>query len=187
MAEYTALFDACVLYPFQLRDLLLHLSRTDLFRAKWTNDIHDEWIRSLVKNGGDLKKLERTRRLMDQAVPDCLVTGYERLIDSLTLPDRNDRHVLAAAIKADADVIVTTNLRHFPQAILAKFDIEAQHPDDFVVCQLDLDEAEVLAAVKRQRAALRKPPLSIDEFLRSLERVQLPMTVERLRPFSDVL
>jgi len=119
MASFTALYDACVLYPAPLRDLLMHLAMTDLFRARWTDQIHDEWIRNVLANRPDLnrKQLERTRRLMNAHVLDCLVTGYENLIDGLTLPDPNDRHVLAAAVSADADVIVTYNLGDFPTVI----------------------------------------------------------------------
>ena len=101
MPSFTALYDACVLYPAPLRDLLMHLAMTDLFRARWTDQIHDEWISNLSINRPDLKRrqLERTRRLMNAHVLDCLVTGYEGLIDKLKLPDPNDRHVLAAAIR----------------------------------------------------------------------------------------
>ncbi len=100
MATLTALYDACVLYPASLRDLLMHLALTDLFRARWTNAIHDEWIQALRETRPDLKpeQLERTRQLMNAHVRDCLVTGFEGLIPALTLPDPGDRHVLAAAI-----------------------------------------------------------------------------------------
>jgi hypothetical protein len=187
MAEYTALFDACVLYPFQLRDLLLYMSLTNLFQAKWTDQIHDEWIGSLVKNGGDAQKLARTRDLMNRAVPNSLVTGYEHWIDKLDLPDPDDRHVLAAAVAAKAHVIVTANLKDFPADKLSPFNLEAQHPDDFLVCQFDLNEAAVLSAVKEHRASLKKPPLDVSQYLDSLARVQLPQTVERLRQFASVI
>src|SRR5688572_14428132 len=99
MAIITALLDANVLYPAALRDLLLWLATTDLFRARWTDAIHDEWIRSLLTRRPDLsrERLERTRQLMDQNVDDCLIVGFEALIDTLVLPDPNDRHVVAAA------------------------------------------------------------------------------------------
>jgi len=88
MASFTALYDACVLYPAPLRDLLMHLAMTDLFRARWTDQIHDEWIRNVLANRPDLKRkqLERTRRLMNAHVLDCLVTGCENLIDGLRCP-----------------------------------------------------------------------------------------------------
>src|SRR5438270_9183993 len=114
MARYSALLDACVLYPAHLRDLLLSMALTDLFRVRWTDRIHEEWIRNLVAAGHDAEKLARTRRLMNEAVPDCLIEGYESLIETLKLPDPDDRHVLAAAITGGVDVIVTANLKHFP-------------------------------------------------------------------------
>jgi len=115
--SFTVVYDACVLYPAPLRDFLLHLAATDLFRARWSEWIHAEWMRNLLAHRPDLsrERLQRTRQLMDQSVPDCLVTGYEGLIDSLNLPDSNDRHVLAAAIRCQASVIVTFNPPDYPQ------------------------------------------------------------------------
>src|ERR1700733_12269401 len=115
MSSYTALFDASVLYPAVTRDLLLQLAVTDLFRAKWTAAIHDEWMRSILRDRPSINPadLERTRTLMDASVRDCIITGYDTLISSLTLPDPDDRHVLAAAIVGRCDVIVTCNLRDF--------------------------------------------------------------------------
>src|SRR5689334_17267373 len=164
LSRYSAIFDACVLYPAQLRDLLLSMACTDLFRARWTDDIHEEWIRNVVKAGHDRKKLENTRQKMNDAVPDCLIVGYHKLIPSLHLPDPNDRHVLAAAIVGGVDVIVTANTDDFPEADLSPFGIEAQHPDDFVMYQFDIDPARYCKAIKAQRARLKKPPLSVDKF-----------------------
>ena len=142
-----------------------------------------------MANRKDLKRkqLERTRDLMNKHVRDCLVTGYTDLISSLTLPDPNDRHVLAAAIKAHANVIVTFNLADFPDSVLARYCVEAQHPDDFLVYQFDLDSAAVCRAVQKQRAALKNPVVSVSDLLDTLARQQLPRTVERLRPFSSLL
>ncbi len=121
-SNFTALYDACVLYPAPLRDLLMQLALTDLFRARWTEQIHDEWIRNLLKKRPDLtlQQLTRTKELMNSHVRDCLVTNYEYLIPSLELPDPDDRHVLAAAIQGNADVIVTTNLSDFPSSVIRK-------------------------------------------------------------------
>jgi hypothetical protein len=187
MPVFTALLDACVLYPAPLRDLLMHLAGTGLFHARWSDDIHEEWIRSLVADGRDRGRLERTRALMNGAVPDCLVTGYEKLIPGLVLPDPDDRHVLAAAIVGGADVIVTCNVKDFPADALAPYGIEAQHPDDFVMSQFDLSAPTVCEAVKQQRANLRNPPYSVDEFLATLARQQLPRTVARLREFAGLI
>jgi hypothetical protein len=189
VSSFTVLFDACVLYPAPLRDLLMQLAESELFHPKWTDEIHDEWIRNLLANRPDLwlRQLERTRDLMNAHVPDCLVTGYEELIPVLTLPDPKDRHVLAAAIKPLSKVIVTFNLKHFPEEVLTTYGIEAQHPDEFVNNLLRLDALAVFAAVKRQRQSLKNPPKTVEEYLITLERQGLAKTVAELRHFAEVI
>lgn len=189
MSTFTALYDACVLYPAPLRDLLMRLAIADLFRARWTDEIHGEWIRSVLENRPDLtrEKLERTRDLMNSHVRDCLVSGYEDLIEGLELPDADDRHVLAAAIRTRASVIVTYNLDDFPTDYLAKYGLEAQHPDEFITHLLDLHPAAVCSAAKSQRAALKNPPKTVDEFLEALAKQRLPETVSRLREFGELI
>src|SRR5262249_21177126 len=125
--------------------------------------------------------------LMNEAVRDCLVTSYEDLIESLSLPDPDDRHVLAAAIRAGASIIVTYNLTDFPAETLARFDVEAQHPDDFLVGLLDLAPGVVCAAVKRQQESLKNPPKTAEELLATLESQGLTQAVARLRQFIDLL
>lgn len=131
---FTAFLDASVLYPAPLRDLLLELAVSDVYRAKWSNAVHDEWINALLKSRDDLtrERLGRTRDLMNAHVRDAIVNDFDQLIGILELPDPNDRHVLAAAIKGRADVIVTGNLKDFPRSKLAPWGIEAQHPDEFL-------------------------------------------------------
>lgn len=189
MATLTAVYDACVLYAAPLRDLLMHLALLDVVDARWSAEIHEEWMRSVLAQRHDLTRaqLERTRHLMDDNVRDGLVSGYTALIPTLTLPDPKDRHVLAAAIHAKADVIVTFNLRDFPAQTLALFGIEAQHPDEFVTALLDLDLARVCEAVKRQRATLHHPPKTAAELLHALERCGLVQTVTRLSSFASLL
>lgn len=189
MPALTVVYDACVLYPAPLRDLLMWLSLTDLFRARWTNQILDEWSQKLLSKRPDLKseQIERTRRLMNESTLDCLVIGYENLIDSLELPDRDDRHVLAASIKAQAGVIVTFNLRDFPAGYLSQFGIQAQHPDDFVASLIKTSPGTVCAAAKRHRESLRNPPKSPTEYLDTLQRQQLPKTTLELREFQDLI
>ena len=183
MATFTVLYDACVLYPAPLRDLLLELAITDLFRAKWSSHIHAEWIRSVLRTRSDLTaaQLDRTRKLMDAHVRDCLVEGFEELIPSLTLPDPDDRHVLAAAISGRADVIVTYNLKDFPDYCLQKYDISAQHPDEFLVHLFDLASDRIYAAVRTVRTRLKHPPKSIEEYLETLDRQSLTRFVAALR------
>jgi predicted nucleic acid-binding protein len=189
VSNFTALFDACVLYPAPLRDFLMNLAITDLFRAKWTDEIHDEWIRNVLMNRPDLMKdrLQRTRDLMNSHVRDCLVIGYQDLIPSLTLPDTNDRHVLAAAIRAGADVIVTYNLKDFPVATLERYGIEAQHPDEFITHLIDLAPPVICEAAKRQRMSLKNPPQSVEQLLSAYERQGLAQTVAELRLYDGLL
>jgi hypothetical protein len=189
MSRQVALLDANVLYPAPMRDLLLQLAVSDLFRARWSADIHREWIEALLRNEPhrDRAALERTRDLMDRAVRDCLVTGYEPLIPTLTLPDANDRHVLAAAIAGQCDVIVTMNIHHFPEAALTSFGIAAQHPDDFLSHRLVLAPDPFCDAVRKVRARLSRPTYSTDEYLDILRQQGLPATVSGLRPFTAVL
>jgi predicted nucleic acid-binding protein len=176
VANFTVVYDACLLYPAPLRDLMVRLAQTRRFRARWTHQIQDEWVQALLLNEPrlDPERLARTVELLNKAVPDCLVTGYEHLIDKLILPDPNDRHVLAAAIRAGAQAIVTMNLKHFPQEALDEFEIFARHPDDFILDLADLEPAIVTSIAKQQRAALRNPPYTPEEFVDRLRRQGLP-------------
>lgn len=189
-ARYTAILDACVLYPYTVRDLLLSLARDGLFHARWTRRIEDEWVRSLLRKRPDLHEgaLRRTCELMETAVPDSVVEGWEALEPALTgLPDRDDQHVLAAAIVGHADAIVTFNLADFPAAALAPFGIEAQHPDDFLLNQIDLDTIAALKSIKAMRARLRSPVISGLELAAALERSQLPLVASRLRDVHELI
>jgi predicted nucleic acid-binding protein len=187
--QLIALLDACVLYPAPLRDLLMHLAVADLFRATWTEAIHDEWIRSVLSDRPDLsrRQLERTRDLMNVHVRDCIVTDYEHLIPTLSLPDPDDRHVLAAAIKCEADVVVTFNLADFPSDALEAHGITPQHPDEFICRLLQADPEGVCAAVRRQRENLKRPPKSVEELLVVFEQQRLLKSVEFLRQHQDRL
>lgn len=189
MSNYTVLLDANVLYPAPMRDALMQLAITDLFKAKWTADIHREWIDALLRNEPhrDRAALERTRDLMDKNVRDCLVTGYESLIPSLDLPDPDDRHILAAAIVGRCDAIVTQNLKDFPPEVLAPFGIETQHPDDFFCNQLSLAPGLVCSALRKVRARLINPPKTAEEYLAVLTQQGLVATVAELEQFSDLI
>lgn len=189
MSHYTALFDANVLYPAPMRDVLMQLAVIDLFKAKWTNDIHQEWIEALLRNEPhrDRAMLERTRDLMNQATRDCLVTGYEALIPALHLPDAGDCHVLAAAIVGRCDVIVTQNLKHFPEASLALYGIEAQHPDTFLCNHLSLAPGLFCSALRKVRGRLKKPPFSAKEYLGILTQQGLVATAGELEQFADLI
>jgi hypothetical protein len=183
VAQRIALLDACVLYPAPLRDLLMYFAVKDLYRARWTNAIHEEWMRNVLANRPDLsrRRLERTRDLMNTHARDSLVTGYEALIGTLSLPDPDDRHVLAAAIHSGAQVIVTFNLSDFPMVALASHGIVAQHPDEFITDLIDSATDDALDAVRLQRASLKNPPKNAEEFLSTLKALALSQTAERLR------
>jgi predicted nucleic acid-binding protein len=189
MSNIVALFDACVFYAAPVRDLLMQLALTDLFRAKWSASIHDEWMAAVARRRPDIpaERLEHTRALMDSHVRDCLVTGFEYLIPVLELPDPDDRHVLAAAIHGRASVIVTYNLSDFPIQTLSRFDIEAQHPDVFVSCLMELSPAKVVAAARTVRERLRNPQISPQQYLDNLEKQALVETVSLLRAYEAVI
>jgi predicted nucleic acid-binding protein len=180
---FVVVYDACVLHPAPLRDLLMRIAIAGIVRARWSDTILDEVFRSITTARPDLApdRLVRTRRAMVEAVPDCLVTAYEELAAQLDLPDPDDRHVLAAAIRAGAQVIVTYNLKDFPDHTLAKYDVEARHPDEFVLDSIDLVPGAVVRCVSEQAAALRKPPVTLPDLLDTLRGAQLVRSVARLR------
>lgn len=187
VASFTAFYDADVLYGSQLRNFMMHLAMMGLFRAKWSDGVHEEWMTRLLRNRPDLtrEKLERTRMLMDKHAEDALVTGYEDLIQGLRLPDPDDRHVLAAAIRGRVDVIVTRNMRHFPDDALKPFGIVAQHPNEFVVHLLDLAPGLVIEAARRHRESLRSPAKTVEEYLEMLEKEGLTETVAILGEYMS--
>nr|WP_285439588.1 PIN domain-containing protein [Corynebacterium tuberculostearicum] len=179
----TVVYDATVLYPSLLRDVLIRVAGSGVFRARWTERILDEVFFNLPRNRPDLdpKKLSRTRRLMCLAVEDCLVTGYEELIDDLWLPDPNDRHVLAAAISCGAQSIITENVKDFPCSILDGFGIRRQSADEFLCELIASSPAIVQHSIEDAAAAFKKPPRSVDEVLTALALSGTPRAVEMLR------
>ena len=189
MAGFTVVYDACVFYPAPLRDLLIRLAGTRRFRACWTAQIHEEWTRNVLARRADLtrQQLDRTVMLINNAVEDGLITGYEPLIAGLRLPDPNDRHVLAAAIRAGAAAIITMNLKDFPNEVLAEFGIFAQHPDDFILDLADLEPPILERVAKEQRASLRRPPLSAEEFVGNIRRQGLPGVADFLEARIDLI
>jgi hypothetical protein len=183
MDPLVAVYDACVVYPSFLRDFLVRLAihgrGAGVLRAKWTGRIHREWTRAVLRNRPELRDpLRRTRRLMDQHVRGCRVRGYERWERRLTLPDANDRHVLAAALACAADAIVTFNTADFPAATLGPFGVVATAPDAFAY-QLGATGI-VVAAAADHRASLRRPPLTAADYLAALTRNGLPATAAAL-------
>lgn len=189
-ARFTAVLDACVLFPIATADALISLAVAGLFAAKWTVTIEAEWLAVAERRHAGLAGRFTTRRdAMRDAVVDWEVTaeGWEALAPSLTLPDPNDVHVLAAAIAGHADCIVTTNLKDFPASALEVYGLIALHPDDFIVAQLDLDLYQALGAFKAMRARKRNPAYTAEEFAAAMERNGLVATAERLRRAVDLI
>lgn len=185
MNRFTVFFDANVFVPAQLRSFLMYVTLEDMFRPRWTYMIHREWVRAVHRNRPDIapEQLNEISALMNQHAQDCLVTGFEDLIEPLRLPDPDDRHVLAGAIRANASVIVTYNLKDFPEQVLATYEIEAQHPDEFIEHLLDLAPGKIVNAARTHRLSLRNPSFEAQEFLAMLEGFGLVQTVRILREY----
>ena len=136
--RFTCVLDTNVKYPLCIRDLLLWFAHHDLYTPKWSKHIFDEWLDVMIRKG--VSELEARKRIeiVTEAFPDACVENYEPLVQSLTLPDEKDRHVLAAAIKTNANLIVTNNLKHFPDNYLATFGLSVKCVDDFLLILLTL-------------------------------------------------
>ncbi len=148
-----AVFDACVLYPAPLRDFLLRLTKSGVVDGFWWSAILDECFRSVASNRPDLPAgvLEASRAAMETYFPSRLISGHEPLIEGMWLPDPNDRHVLAAAIHGEVSGIVTFNLKDFPANELARYNVVAMHPDEFVLAAIRRDAEGVIEVVEEQR------------------------------------
>lgn len=181
--NFTALLDANVLYPAPLRDYLLNLASLDLYKPKWSSRIQDEWIKNLLSNRPDLSNsaLQGTKAAMDSAFPDANVEEYENLIPEIKLKDKDDRHVVAAAIKGRSNVIVTSNLKHFPKKQLGSHDIDVQSPDEFVSNLISLNKKECIKALENQVKSLKNPPKTKNEVLDTLSKCGLAKSVELLK------
>ncbi|ODT02041.1 MAG: hypothetical protein ABS52_15440 [Gemmatimonadetes bacterium SCN 70-22] len=179
---FSVVYDACVLHPAPLRDLLMRIARTGIVQARWSESILDECFSSIRRARPDLdpENLARTRALMQAALPAANVHDFEPLIDGIALPDPGDRHVLAAAIRSGAQAIVTFNTKDFPSSALGRYDVEAKHPDDFVMDCLDLAPVLVANCVREQAAALRNPAQSVGGVLTALRDGGLVQSVARL-------
>lgn len=184
-----AVLDANVLYPAPLRDFLLRLAQTDLFSPRWSSEIHHEWTRNLLKNRPDLKavQLERTCHAMDSAFAEANVMGYKNLLAELELPDKDDRHVLAVAIKSAADTIITFNKKDFPVGNLKLYGIDCKDPDEFIVSLLKSNLSRVLVAFERLVNALKNPPQNKEQVLNTLQNCGLKESVVVIRKIAMAL
>lgn len=176
MSRYTALLDACVLVPVALADTLLRLAEHGLYRPLWSERILDETTSAIERVHPDLADGRARRRAtaMTAAFPDALVTGWEPLVDGITLPDPDDRHVVAAAVRGRADAIVTANLRDFPDHAVRGLGISVQSPDLFLLDQLDLAPTATITALHDQARATRRPPITPETLLAHLAACGAP-------------
>ena len=183
-----ALLDANVLFPFRKRDILLRFHHAGLFRARWTERILDEWTLNLLEQKPHPEPSIRSQRqAIREHFAEALVTGHEPLIGAPDLPDADDRHVLAAAVRCGAHYVVTDNLADFPAVILAKFDIEAINANEFLFRTFDLYPSEALGVLRTLREAYRNPPFTPSEFIRDLTAKRLPRLAAQIRERRDEL
>jgi len=168
--RFTCVLDTNVIYPIEIRDLLFWFAYYDLFTPKWSNHIFDEWADVMERKGITKEEVNKRTNIANKAFPDALVINYESLIQGLTLPDEKDRHVLAAAIKINANVIVTNNLKDFPLKYLATFGLVAKSADDFIADIIDLNHEKAVEAFKRLVLNRRNPDMDEYEVLDNLRK-----------------
>jgi len=180
---FPAFLDTCVLYPAYLCDTLLRLAEAETYRALWSADVLEELRRNLVEQGIDPDKVDYRIGEMCRSFPDATVTGYESLIESMGTHPK-DGHVLAAAVRANAEVVVTFNVRDFPDSALKPYDVVALHPDDFLLDQLDLHPGQTVQALRDQAAAYRREPTDVTGLLVRLEHSGLPGFAAEVRRHS---
>jgi predicted nucleic acid-binding protein len=187
-ARYTALLDANVLFSKLQCDALLSLAHAGLYAAKWSADIEREWTTSrLQKYPGTEQTNANKARAMCESIPDCMVTGYEDFMGCLTLPDPDDRHVLAAAIVGHADAIVTNNVKDFPLEALTPHDIDLQTPDQFIVNQLTLHPPRAIKALREMRLRWNNPKHTPESLVVLFEQRGMPLTAVRLSESVGIL
>jgi predicted nucleic acid-binding protein len=176
------IFDACILYPFHLRNIVVQIAVDRLVDARWSDEIHHEWIRNLVAGMPSIpvERLHITRKLMNDALPHATVTGYRAHLEAITLPDPDDRHVVAAAIAAGASVILTWNLRDFPTRELKKHGLVRQNPDVFLTALFDKAADLTLASLANARRNLSKTRISAADFIDTLRNQKLTQLATRI-------
>lgn len=178
----TVIYDACILYPFHLRNIVVQAAVDGLVNARWTDAIHDEWMRNLLANtpGLPAERLAVTKQLMDIALPEATVDGYEKHIETVDLPDPDDRHVAAAAIEAGASMIVTWNLRDFPVGELKKHGLVRQSPDTFLVGLYEQASDMLIGSLASARRNLSRSRVSASDFVAILREQRLAKLTARI-------
>jgi hypothetical protein len=177
-----AVFDACILYPFHLRNIIIQAAADDLIEARWTDEIHDEWVRNVASaRDVSMAKFQHLRHFMNETLPTAMVTGYRDHIPAVNLPDPDDRHVVAAGIAGGATAILTWNLRHFPVKELEKFGLRRETPDIFLSDIYDQFPDSIIASLAEARRNLTRTNVSAPDFIDILHRqrlVQLAMRAQ---------
>lgn len=178
--RFIAVLDTNVIYPVIIRDLLFWFAYYDLYTPKWSDHIFDEWKKVMKEK--DVSEEEAGKRIekANLAFPDALVQNYKGLINHLELPDEDDRHVLAAAIKTNANLIVTNNVKHFPKAYLQSFSLNAKSADDFLTDIIDLNQEQAIAAFKEMVLNKKNPKQDEFEVLNQLRNAGLKDTANYL-------
>ncbi|NEM91968.1 PIN domain-containing protein [Galbitalea soli] len=179
---FPAFFDTCVLYGSRLNDVILRLADRGAFRPLWSKDVLEELERNLARNGEDSGLIRKRIDTMTAYFADAMVEGYEHLVDGM-LCDPKDRHVLAAAVRANAEVLVTFNLKDFPESSTEPFDVEVVHPDDFLLDQLDLFPGAVVDVLEQLVSVYDRPRVSIEDLLRSLAKAGVPKFANEVERF----
>jgi len=156
--RFKCVLDTNVIYPLWTRDLLLWFAFYDIYTPKWSNIIFTEWIEVMKRKGVTDEEIYKRTNVMNLAFPDALVQNYESLIKGLKLPDANDRHVLAAAIKTNANLIITNNLKDFPDEYLSTFGLKAKCPDNFFTDIIDLNQKLSIQAFRKLVLNKKNPP-----------------------------
>lgn len=173
MARFSAVLDACAMVPISQADTLLRLAESGLYRPIWSSLILEETRRALEKVHPDMKETGAARRrvnVMNEVFVDACVRGWEPLVQAIDLPDENDRHVVAAAILGRADIIVTANVKDFPERELKRFQLSVQTPDEFLLNQLDLNASLVMDVLRGQAEDMINPPRTVEDIISSLEK-----------------
>jgi len=179
---FPAFFDTCVLYGARLNDVILRLADRGAFRPLWSKDVLEELQRNLIKNGEDRDLVGKRIDTMTEYFADAMVEGYEHLVDGMQC-DPKDRHVLAAAVRANAEVLVTFNLRDFPDHSTKPFEVEVVHPDEFLLDQLDLFPGAVVDVLEQLVSTYDRPPVTMEELLRSLAKAGVPKFANEVERF----
>lgn len=185
--RFTAVLDANVIAGSLARNVLLSLAETGFYRPRWSSNILDEFERFFIKQYDDEETAARQRANMESAFPEALVEDFETLIEALELPDPDDRHVMACAIQTKAAIIVTDNLKDFPNDVLDQHDLKAVGLDDFIADTLDLAGAEAIAALRRMRERFERPEINADELILRIERLGLTQSADILGEYRELL